>query len=375
MKETSNKNPGNKWLSVPLIATITRLLCRELTLQNEYLLQENRILKSKINKRLSFTDDERRILVEAALAMGRDLMEQFVTIVKPKTILAWQCRLEKQKWDYSDRRKNNIGRPRISQDIEQLVCKMARENEWGYKRIQGELKKLDITISNSSVANILRRNGLPPSPERNGLTWREFLARHAEVFLCADMFRKEVWTLRGLTTVFVFFVIHLQTRKVLLARATFSPTNRWIKQQIRHVIWECEDQGIEPLFFLRDNDMLYPEEMKGILDASGIDTVKTPFQAPNANSHSERYVLSCKKECLNHLLIFGLNRLQHVVDCYTSYFNEHRPHQGIDNKIPSEYNCKVEIAKLKIAGETHVSQIHRKEFLGGLLKSYYRKVA
>ncbi len=119
---------------------------------------------------------------------------------------------------------------------------------------------------------------------------REFLARHAEVFLCADMFQKEVWTFRGLTTAFVFFVIHLQTRKALLARATFSPTNQWIKQQIRHVIWECEDQGI-------------------------------------------------------------------------------------DNKIPSEYNSKVEIAKLKIAGETHVSQIHRKEFLGGLLKSYYRKVA
>jgi len=277
-------------------------------------------------------------LVEAALAKGRDLMEQVVTIVKPKTILAWQRKLEKQKWDYSDRRKNNPGRPRIAQDIEQLVCRMARENEWGYARIQGELKKLDITISKSSVANILRRNGPPPSPERNGLTWREFLARHADVFLCADMFQKEVWTFRGLTTAFVFFVIHLQTRKVLLARATFSPTNQWINQQIRHVIWECDDQSIEPRFFLRDNDMLYPDEMDMILKASGVDTVKTPFQAPNANAHSERYVLSCKKECLNHLLIFGLNRLQHVVDCYSLFFNEHRPHQGIENKIPVEYN-------------------------------------
>ncbi len=135
------------------------------------------------------------------------------------------ARLEKQKWDYSDRRKNNPGRPRISLDIEQIVCRMARENEWGYKRIQGELKKLEITISKTSIANILRRNGLPPSPERAGPSWREFLARHAPVFLCADMFQKEVWTFSGLTTAFVFFVIHLQTRKVILARATFSPTN------------------------------------------------------------------------------------------------------------------------------------------------------
>ena len=140
MENASNQEAGNKWLSVPIIAMITRLLCRELTLQNEYLLRENKILKSKINKRITFTDDERRTLVDAAMAMGRDLKEKVVGIVQPKTILTWQKRLENQKWDYSDRRKNNPGRPRISTDIEQLVCKMARENEWGYGRIQGELK-------------------------------------------------------------------------------------------------------------------------------------------------------------------------------------------------------------------------------------------
>ncbi len=372
MENMSKENPSNKWLSVPIIATITRLLCRELTLQNEYLRLENKILKSKINKRLSFTDDERRTLVEAALAMGRNLMEQVVTIVQPKTIFAWQRKLEDEKWDYSDRRKNNPGRPRISVNIEGLVCKMARENEWGYARIQGELKKLDITLSKSSVANILRRNGLPPSPEREGLSWREFLDRHKELFLCADMFRKEVWTFRGLTTAFVFFVIHLQTRKVILARATFSPTNRWLKQQIRHVLWVCEDYGIKPRFFLRDNDMLYPADMDTILKASGVDTIKTPFEAPNANAYAERYVLSCKKECLNHLLIFGLNRLQHVVDCYTSYFNEHRPHQGIDNKIPSEYNTPERRQGSSDLLNLSVRNIARKDFLGGLLKSYRR---
>ena len=372
MGNAAGEKIRNRWLSVPIIATITRLLCRELTLQNEYLRQENKILKSKIKKRIVFTDDERRTLVEAALAMGRDLMRQVVTIVKPKTILAWQRKLENEKWDYSDRRKNNPGRPRIAQDIEQLVCRMARENEWGYARIQDELKKLDITISKTSVANILRRNGLPPSPERNGLTWREFIARHADVFLCADMFQEEVWTFRGLTTAFVFFVIHLQTRKVLLTRATFSPTNQWINQQIRHVIWECDDQGIEPRFFLRDNDMLYPDEMDMILKASGVDTVKTPFQAPNANAHSERYVLSCKKECLNYLLIFGLNRLQHVVDCYSSFFNEHRPHQGIENTIPNEFNIPDRWQGDRMLLNIKARNVARKGFPGGLLKSYRR---
>lgn len=371
MENSSTQNAGNKWLSIPVIATITRLLCRELTLQNEYLRQENKILKSKISKRLTFTDDERRTLVEVAMAMGRDLMEQVVTIVQPKTILAWQRRLEKQKWDYSDRRRNNPGRPRISQDIEHLVCKMARENEWGYDRIQGELEKLEVKISKSSVANILRRNGLPSSPERKGLSWCEFLSRHAEVFLCGDFFQKEVWTFRGLTTAYVFFVIHLQTRKVVWARATFSPTNQWLKQQARHVLWECEEQHIKPRFLLRDNDVLYPKEMDAIMKSSGVDTVKTPFQAPNANAHAERYVLSCKRECLNHLLIFGLNRLQCIIDCYTSYFNEHRPHQGIDNKIPAEYNMSKRQGG-SVPLKTAARNVVLKEFLGGLLKSYQR---
>ena len=117
-------------------------------------------------------------------------------------------------------------------------------------------------------------------------------------------------TFRGLITAYVFFVIHLQTRKIILARSTFSPTNKWLKQQVRHVIGECEDQDIKPGFFLRDNDMLYPEEMDSILKSSGFDAIKTPFQAPNANTHAERYVLNCKQGCLNHLLIFGLNRFQ-----------------------------------------------------------------
>ena len=372
MENNADHRPAGRWLSVPIIATITRILCRELTLQNEYLQLENKILKSKVNKRLSFTDDERRALVESAMAMGKGLIEKVVRIVQPKTLFAWQRKLEKEKWDYSDRRKKNPGRPRIAVDIEQLVCTMARENEWGYARIQGELKKLDIAISKSSVANILRRNGLPPSPDRRGLSWREFLARHASVFLCADMYQKEVWTFRGLTTAYVFFVIHLQTRKVLLAQATFSPTNQWLKQQIRHVLWECQEQGIEPRFFLCDNDMLYPRDMKSVL-GSATEVVKIPFQAPNANSHAERYVLSSKQECLNHLLIFGLDMLQRVVDCYTTFYNEHRPHQGIGNRIPDDYYDADERRGGVVP--CSVRSVVRKDLLGGLLKSYSRIAA
>jgi len=173
-----------------------------------------------------------------------------------------------------------------------------------------------------------------------------------------------------MTTAYVFFVIHLQTRKVILAKATFSPTNQWLKQQTRNVLWECEEQGIKPRFFLRDNDSLYPKDMNMILKSSSVETIKTPFEAPNANAHAERYVLNCKENCLNHLLIFGLNRLQFVIDCYSSFYNKHRPHQGIDNKIPAEYNKPDKQQSENVPLNISTKNVIRKDFLGGLLKSY-----
>ena len=87
--------------------------------------------------------------------------------------------------------------------MEALVCRLARENTCGYQRICGELRKLGIKLSKSCIADILRRNNLPPSPERKGLTWRGFLARHADVLLCADLFTKEIWTFCGLRRAYV----------------------------------------------------------------------------------------------------------------------------------------------------------------------------
>jgi putative transposase len=186
------------------------------------------------------------------------------------------------------------------------------------------------------------------------------------------MFRKEVWTFRGLTTAFVFFVIHLQSRRVLLSRATFSPTHRWIRQQIRHALWACDDQQIEPRFFLRDNDVLYPDDLDVILRHSGIETVRTPFGAPNANAHSERFVQSSKRECLDHMLVFGLSRLQYLLDCYSLFYNEHRPHQGINNEIPLRRCMTDPRREGRVLSNAVAGTIARKDFLGGLLKSYQR---
>ncbi len=366
---------GLDWVGLPVIATVARLLCRELTLQNEYLRLENRILKEKISGHIRFTDEERRSLVEAALAMGRSLMKEVVGIVQPETILAWQRRLEQKKWDYSARRRRGPGRPRTPEDIEALVCCLARENTWGYQRIRGELLKLGITRSKGCIADILRRNGLPPSPQRQGLTWQQFLARHAEVMLCADLFTKEVWTLSGLRTAYVLFVLHLGTRRIVLAEATFSPHGQWMGQMARNLLMACEDFGVAPRFVLHDRDKLLAWDFDAVLTGAEGKVVKMPFRAPDANAHAERWVRSVTGECLDHLILFGMSSLQRALRIYRDFFNGHRPHQGIDNQVP-EHRATGEMLRDCADGTPDEDlAVEREQSLGGLLNSYYRKAA
>jgi len=291
------------WASLPLVATIARLLCKELTLQVEYLRKEVEVLRSRVPGRLRFTNEERRSLVDAALAMGRRAMEAVVSLVRPETILGWQRKLEQRKWDYSKRQRRG---PRKPGEMEELVRRLARENAWGYRRISGELAKQGIAISKSCIADILRRHGLPPSSERKGLTWREFLRQHADVLLCADLFTKEVWTFCGLQRAFVLVVMHLRSRTILLAEVTFSPHAAWMAQQVRNVLWVCEDLGIRPRFLLHDRDRCFCNDLDTVLRSAGVEPLKTPYHAPNANAFAERWIRSARFSSIPRLLVWGV---------------------------------------------------------------------
>jgi len=129
---------------------------------------------------------------------------------------------------------------------------------------------------------------IPSSP--HAVDWREFLARHADVLLCADLFTQEIWTFCGLKTAYVFFVIHLRTRTLLLAPATFSPHSQWLEQQARNVFWKCDDRNVQPRFLLHDNDACFCKRFDTVLKRASVEPVKSPSQAPNANAHAERWI-------------------------------------------------------------------------------------
>jgi len=133
----------------------------------EFLQVENRLLKQKLGgKRLRFTDAERALLARKALSVGRKALLQLDTIVSPDTLLRWHRRLVAQKWNFVHRR--GPGRPRIMREISELIVRMAQENRgWGYTRIQGALANLNHRVGRGTIANVLKRSGIEPSPERS----------------------------------------------------------------------------------------------------------------------------------------------------------------------------------------------------------------
>src|SRR5919201_3733521 len=206
-----------------LIAMFAGWLQRHQQQTIAYLLEENRILTAHLSgRRLRFSDTERRRLAALAHPLGRKRLKELATLVTPETLLRWYQRLIAQKFDGSQQRRQ-LGRPRIEEEIEQLVIRMAEENRtWGYRRIQGALVNLGHAVDKLTVRNILRRHHLEPAPQRRkgGMSWAQFLKLHWEVLAATDFFTVEVVTWHGLVTFYVLVVMELATRRVHIAGIT-----------------------------------------------------------------------------------------------------------------------------------------------------------
>jgi putative transposase len=216
------------WAGV--VGKITGSVNEHLLQRNEYLLAENRVLRSRLEKRPRFTDAERITLGRAAKPLGRATLAEIATLVSPDTLLRWHRRLVEKKT--ATPRDEKIGRPKTAREVADLVLQLAGENHtWGYDRIAGALKELGHTISDAAVGNTLKENSVPPAPARKkGTTWADFIATHKDVLVGCDFFTKEVWTLTGLVTYYVLFFLHVGSRRLHVAGFTRHPDETWVKQ-------------------------------------------------------------------------------------------------------------------------------------------------
>jgi putative transposase len=298
--------------------------------------------------------------------LGRKLLGEISTLFSPDTILRWHRQLVAQKWDYTDRRKKQPGRPRVRQVIVDLVLRMARENSsWGFDRIQGALSNVGYHISDTTVRNILKAHGIEPAPNRQRTgSWRTFLKAHWDVLAAIDFTTVEVWTKGWLVTFYLLFVIELKTRKVHFAGCTTSPNERWMKQVAKNLTeFDGCLQGKQ--YVLIDRDTKFCRAFRETLKSEGVKPLLLPPRSPNMNAFIERFMRSIKSECLQKMIFFGESSLRRAVRAYLEHYHTERNHQGLTNEL---------IAPGKEVGSPE-SAIVCQGRLGGMLNYYYREAA
>jgi putative transposase len=203
----------------------------------------------------------------------------------------------------------------------------------------------------------------PPERKRN-TTWAQFIRRHKEVLWATDFFSAEVWTPTGLTTFYVLFFLHLQTRRIVLAGITPFPSEAWLKQVARNLTFE-DGPMTNARYLLHDRDAKFSQTFDDVFLAVGIKPLKLPARSPNLNAFAERWVRSVKEECLDQLILFGERSLRHTLKEYLTHHQHERNHQGLANVIPfpeKEARCRE-------------GSIRKSERLGGLLNFYHRAAA
>jgi putative transposase len=228
---------------------------------------------------------------------------------------------------------------------------------------KGELRKLGLDVDATTIRTVLLRHGVPPAPERSrqGSSWRTFLNQYKDQFLACDFSTVETLTLQ---TLYVLFFIEHGTRQVYVSGCTAHPNPNWVTQQARHMTWELEEREPPMKYLIRDHDTKFTHSFDTVFEASGIEIVDIPYQAPNANAVADRWVRSAREECLDRLIILNERHLRRALKEYVVYYNTRRPHKGLAQDSP-----------LGLEAVSFQGPIRCRKVLGGIISDYYREAA
>jgi transposase InsO family protein len=279
--------------------------------------------------------------------------DQVLMIVKPETVLAWHRKGFCLFWTWRVRR-GKPGRPSIRQEIRDLIRMISRNNpRWGAPRIHGELLKLGIEITDPTVAKYMVRPRKPPSQ-----TWRTFLDNHVRNMVSIDFFT--VPTIR-FQIVYVFLVLAYDRRRILHFGVTQHPTAEWTAQQLREAFpWDTA-----PRYLLRDRDKIFGKEFVDQVRAQGIKQVLSAPRSPWQRAYIEQLIGSIRRECLDHVIVFGERSLHQYLSAYADYYHRWRTHLALAKDAPQPRRTQPPI-------DGRVIELRE---LGGLHHHYERRAA
>jgi len=242
-------------------------------------------------------------------------------VVQPATVLAWHRHGFRLYWTWKSRHR--IGRPAVSPDVRTLIRDMSTANPlWGAPRLHGELLKLGISVSESTVAKYMRRHPRPPSQ-----TWRTFLTNHASQIMAADLFVVPTVTFRLL---FVLVILAHDRRRIVHLAVTEHPTAAWTAQQLRNAFPETE----APRYLLHDRDSVFAH-VATTLEGMNIEEVRTAPRSPWQNAYVERVIGAMRRECLDHVIAVSVAGVRRVLTAYVTYYMRSRTHLGLGKDTPS----------------------------------------
>jgi transposase InsO family protein len=275
------------------------------------------VLSRRSPKRFRLRNIDRLILVW--LCRLYPSMLDAVVIVKPETVLRWHRGGFRAYWRWKSWRS---GRPRIDRELRELIRRMSRENPlWGAPRIHGELLMLGIDVSESTVGRYMIRSGRPRSQG-----WKTFLRNQASGIASIDLFVVRTISFKLL---YGLVILRHARRRLVRVAVTTNPTAEWIAGQVTEAFpWKEV-----PRHLLRDRDGAFGPAYTWRIRAMGIrdhPVARSPWQ----NGYVERLIGSTRRECLDHLMVFGEAHLRCILKAYASYYNQVRTHMALEKDAP-----------------------------------------
>jgi len=245
-------------------------------------------------------------------------------MVKPDTVIGWHRAGFRLYWRWRSRPRG--GRPNVNEELRGLIRRMAAENsDWGAPRIHGELLKLGLEVSERTAARYLKRMRRRGDP---GKSWLAFIENHREMIVAFDFFTVPTLTFQVL---YCFFVIEHARRRVLHFNSTHHPTADWVIQQLREAFPEAGPYR----YVILDHDSKFDINVMEFLRATAIEPKRTSVQAPWQNGIAERWVGSCRREILDHVIALNEKHLRRLIQDYVNYHHEDRIHDSLQKDTPN----------------------------------------
>jgi len=212
--------------------------------------------------------------------------------------------------------KRGPGRPRASKEVQALIRRFALENGWGARKIHAELEKLGFAVSLATVSRYLPRR---PPDQGQRQRWMTFLQNHKDAIAAMDFCIVPTVSFQRL---YVWFVIDHGRRRITHFNVTTNPTAQWVTQQLR----ESFPDNSASHYLIYDNDSIFSNEVKDVIESFGIKSKRTAYRSPWQNGTAERWVGSCRRELLDHVIVFNEEHLRRLLREYVSYYNAERVH-------------------------------------------------